>query len=184
MENEYSVNEVNNKTMENEKSVNEESQKVMEKYNENTQAIPIAVVDEVMELIEEAKALMKPYVRALTPEQRRAALKMGEKTLSFVEHALELAVINPDLQPKFLNITTFKGNLDDAKNLMPLFITVQQLEEELDDTKMVAGGDAYKDALAFYNSVKYQAEQDIPGAKAVYDILKVRFPRGKHNTPE
>ncbi|MDR0721667.1 MAG: hypothetical protein LBF75_02570 [Treponema sp.] len=43
---------------------------------------------------------------------------------------------------------------------------------------MVVGSEAYQAALVFYQSVKMAAAQDIPGAKAVYEELKTRFPQG------
>jgi hypothetical protein len=47
---------------------------------------------------------------------------------------------------------------------------------------MIAGSEAYQAALVFYKSVKMAAAQDIPGTKAVYDELKIRFPGGKRRT--
>jgi hypothetical protein len=45
---------------------------------------------------------------------------------------------------------------------------------------MAAGSEGYQAALVFYKSVKMAAAQDVPGAKAVYEELKTRFPqRGK-----
>jgi hypothetical protein len=54
---------------------------------------------------------------------------------------------------------------------------------------MIAGSEAYKGALEFYQEVKRAAKNDVYGAKAVYEVLKTRFPRGKRskedeNTPE
>jgi hypothetical protein len=51
------------------------------------------------------------------------------------------------------------------------------LEEGIGDTEMIPGSEAYQAALVFYKSVKMAAAQDIPGAKAVYEELKTRFPR-------
>jgi hypothetical protein len=48
---------------------------------------------------------------------------------------------------------------------------------------MAVGSEAYQAALVFYKSVK-MAAQDIPGAKAVYEELKTRFPGGKRKTGE
>jgi hypothetical protein len=56
-------------------------------------------------------------------------------------------------------------------------VPVQQLEETIDDTEMVAGSEAYQAALVFYKSVKMAVAQDIPGTKAVYKELKTRFPQ-------
>jgi hypothetical protein len=41
---------------------------------------------------------------------------------------------------------------------------------------MTSGSEAYQAALIFYNSVKMATRQDIPGAKAVYEELRKRFP--------
>jgi hypothetical protein len=57
-----------------------------------------------------------------------------------------------------------------------LLLSTQQLHENVDDTVMVAGSEAYQSALVSYNSVKMAAHQDIPNAKAVYEELKKRFP--------
>jgi hypothetical protein len=47
---------------------------------------------------------------------------------------------------------------------------------------MTAGSEAFQAALVFYNSTKVVASQDVPGAKAVYEELKRRFP-GKKRHP-
>jgi hypothetical protein len=44
--------------------------------------------------------------------------------------------------------------------------------------------EAYQAVLVFYKSVKIAAAQDIPGAKAVYEELKTRFPGGKRKGGE
>jgi hypothetical protein len=47
---------------------------------------------------------------------------------------------------------------------------------------MTAASEAYQAALVFYKSVKIAAAQDVPGAKAVYDELKTRFPGGRRKS--
>jgi hypothetical protein len=56
--------------------------------------------------------------------------------------------------------------------------------ENVDDTTMLAGSEAYQAALVFYNSVKTAATHDVSGAKAVYDELKKRFPGGKRKSAD
>jgi hypothetical protein len=60
-------------------------------------------------------------------------------------------------------------------------IAARQLSDNIDDTVLVAGSEAYQAALVFYNAVKAAAAQDIPGAKEVYSDLKNRFP-GAHKS--
>jgi hypothetical protein len=115
---------------------------------------------------------------ALTPEERRELPKMGAKTLSFVEKAYDFAKQNPNLVPPYLDLAAFGVDFTDAHGLWTLANTVRQLGEGLDDTEMAAGSEAYQAALVFYKSVKMAAAQDIPGAKAIYEELKTRFPQG------
>jgi hypothetical protein len=74
--------------------------------------------------------------------------------------------------------------MTDAIGLRTVHISAKQLSDNIDDTEMIAGSEAYQAALAFYNSVKAAAAQDIPGAKEVYADLKTRFPRVKRKQEE
>lgn len=76
----------------------------------------------------------------------------------------------------------FDVDFADAHNLWSLLLLTQQLHENVDDTTMVAGSEARQFSLIFYNSVKMAARQDIPGAKAIYEDLKKRFPGHKHRS--
>ena len=153
------------------------------KDNQHLQAIPSTVLTQAQEKIDEVKALLAPYLLALTPAERHGLPKMGEKTISFVEKAYDFARQNPSLVPPFLEVAAFGVDFADAHGLWTLCNSVQQLEEGIDDTEMVAGSEAYQAALVFYHSVKLAAAQDVPGAKAVYEELKTRFPQtGKRRT--
>ncbi|MDR1867353.1 MAG: hypothetical protein LBQ77_03675 [Treponema sp.] len=154
------------------------------KDNQHVQAIPSTVLSQVQTKIDEAQTLLAPYVLALTPAERHELPKMGEKTIGFVEKAYDFAQQNPNLVPPYLDIAAFGADFSDAHGLWTLCNTIQQLEQGVDDTEMVAGSEAYQAALIFYKSVKMAAAQDIPGAKAVYDELKTRFPGGKRKSSE
>jgi hypothetical protein len=147
------------------------------KDNQHTQAIPSTVLAQAQTKIDEAKVLLAPYLLALTPTERRELPKMGEKTIGFVEKAYDFARQNPNLVPPYLGVDAFGVDFSDAHGLWTLLNAVQQLEEAIDDTEMIAGSEAYQAALVFYKSVKLAAAQDVPGAKAVYEELKTRFPR-------
>jgi hypothetical protein len=152
------------------------------KDNKHTVAIPSEVLSEAQTKVDDALALLSPYILALTPAERHELPKMGTKTLGFVEKAYEFAQKNPELAPSFLDLDAFSVDFKDAKGLWKLLNNVRQLEEGLDDTEMVAGSEAYQTALVYYKVAKVAAAQDIPGAKAVYEELKTRFPHRKHNS--
>jgi hypothetical protein len=128
--------------------------------------------------------LLTPYIVALTPAERHELPKMGEKTISFVEKAYDFAQQNPNLVPPYLDMAAFGVDFGDAHGLWTLVNSIRRLEENAGDTEMTAGSEAYQAALVFYKSVKMAAAQDIPGAKAVYEELRTRFPGGKRKTSE
>jgi hypothetical protein len=129
--------------------------------NKHSVVIPPDVLAQVQNLVQQANTLLLPYVTSLTPAERHAIAKMGEKTLSFVEKAHEFALQNPNLVPPFLDMTAFDIDFADARNLWTVLLASQQLHENLDDTTMVAGSESYQAALIFYNSVKMAARQDV-----------------------
>jgi hypothetical protein len=152
------------------------------KENTHIQAIPDNVLTQVQTKIQEIQTLLAPYMLALTPDERMTLPKMGPKTISFVEKAFDFAKQNPNLVPPYLDITAFGVDFTDAHGLWTLHNAVVQLEEGIADTEMAAGSEAYQWALVFYKSVKMAAAQDVPGAKAVYEELKARFPGGKRKS--
>jgi hypothetical protein len=146
--------------------------------------IPVDVLDEAQTHINTALGLLKPYLLTLTPTERRDMSKMGDKTLSFVEKAQDYAYQYPQLCPSYFDIKALDTDMADATGLRKVYITSKQLSDNIDDTVMVAGSEAYQAALVFYQAVKAAATQDIPGAKEVYNDLKTRFPRVKRKKEE
>ncbi|MDR1116140.1 MAG: hypothetical protein LBL33_08365, partial [Tannerella sp.] len=82
--------------------------------------IPANIVSQVQGLVNQAKALLLPYVTPLTPAERHTLPKMGEKTLSFVEKAHEYAVQNPNLCPPYLDMAAFNTDFADVHNFLML----------------------------------------------------------------
>jgi hypothetical protein len=150
------------------------------KENTHVQAIPLDVLNLTQTKIQEVLTLLAPYLLALTPAERQGMPNMGEKAISSVEKAHDFAQQNPNLVPPYLEIAAFGAYFADAHGLWTLHNLVQQLEEGISDTEMTAGSKACQIVLVFYKSVKMATVQDIPGAKAVYEELKTRFPGGKH----
>jgi len=58
--------------------------------------------------------------------------------------------------------------------------------DNLPDTEMLSGSEAYVAALTYYNSVKQAAKMNVPSAKAIYEDLRKRFekPSVTAKTPE
>jgi hypothetical protein len=152
--------------------------------NKHVKQIPPEVLAQAQSNIDATIELLAPYILPLTPDERHDLPKMGDKTLSFVEKSKDYMHQYPQLCPSYLNIPDFDTDVVDATGLRRVYIVAQQLADNIDDTVMVAGSEAYQGALVFYNAVKVAAAQDVPGAKEVYSDLKTRFPRPKRRSEE
>lgn len=119
--------------------------------------------------------VFKDQLITLTPQQRREHPKMGDGTEPFVSKALEYAASNPEFTPKFVNADDMKIDFETVSQLNAVYRPLKQLMEQLDDSILLSGSEAYVAALAYYNSVKIGAKMNVPGAKAVYNDLKKRF---------
>jgi hypothetical protein len=149
------------------------------KNDKHTTAIPESAITQVHGQITAAIQTLAPHTIALTPHERQTLLKMGDKSLAFVEKAHDYAHDNPTLVPSYLDMGAFDVDFQDAHGLWSLLTAIKQLEEAVEDTILAAGSEAYHAALSFYHNVQAAAKDDIPGAKAIVEDLKTRFPGGK-----
>ncbi|MDR2125739.1 MAG: hypothetical protein LBP63_02765 [Prevotellaceae bacterium] len=152
--------------------------------NTHLEAIPANILEQVHTKLNEIRTLLLPYVITLTPEERRGLLKMGDKSFTFVEKAYDYVLENPTFVPAYLNTTEFAVDFADAHGLWTVRNDALQVYEMIDDSAMASGSEAMQAALVFYNAVKEAAKRDVPGAKAIYEELKNRFPGHKRPKQE
>lgn len=117
-----------------------------------------------------------PFLLNLNADERKSLLKMGDKTVAFVQKALEYAKQNPQTVPVFLDMVEFEKDVQLVSSLSKVLYPVEQLAEKLDDTCKIAGSEAYAAALVYYNAAKAAAKAGVPGLKSVMDDLSSRFP--------
>jgi len=125
-----------------------------------------------------------PVLINLTPDERQALPKMGDKTVAFVNKSFDYAKLNPRVVPTFLDMAEFGKDVNAVNVLRRVLIPLTQLYEKLDDTTLEAGSEALTAALIFYNAVKGAAKAGEPGMKTIFDDLKVRFPAHPKTTTD
>lgn len=152
--------------------------------NKHAQAVPASVIEALENATDSSITEIQPYAVVLTAQDRNTMAKMGDKTVAFVEKSHEYASKNPALCPSYFNMEAFSRDFDDAHNLWVLRNKAKQFYEILDNIVVVAGSEAYQWARLFYQSVKMAKDQGIPGAQAIYEELKKRFPYGTRHTPD
>ncbi len=140
---------------------------------------------EILDLIQNINNRLN-FLINLTPDERQALPKMGDKTQAFVAKAIELAKMNPVLVPPYVNINEMEKDYNLALSLKEIVTQVQSLSEKLSDTYLAAGSEAYVTALAFYNSAKAAAKMNVSGTDAIVNELSERFEKtiGRQSQPQ
>ena len=151
--------------------------------NKVNSSIPESVISEATTKLSEVVNILKPYLIALSPTEGHELPKMSDGTLPFVQKCLDYCKSNPEFAPAYVNYNELTEDMKMYQQLLPLYRTVLQLENKLNDTSMQAGAESYVSSLSYYNSVKNAAKYDAPGAKAIYEDLKKRFTKEKATAP-
>jgi hypothetical protein len=95
------------------------------KTNKHTTAIPEAAITQAHGQIAAVIQQLAPHTIALTPHERQTMLKMGDKSLAFVEKAHDYAHDNPALTPRYLDMTAFDVDFAYAHGLWNLLTLVK-----------------------------------------------------------
>lgn len=117
------------------------------------------------------------FAVGLSSRERKMMSKIGRKSQTFTEQALDMATHHPELIPSGIDL---KGANRDRELFMALNPIVQALSEVYhlaEDTQMVAGSEAYAAARFAYKSAKTLGVS--MGLDDVIEELSRRFQRSR-----
>lgn len=143
-----------------------------------SEEIPQSAVDTAAQFLTQAAAVLKPYLKSLTPEERQSIIKMGDKTLPFVNKALAYADNEPAILPNYINLPEGHRDANTANQLDGLGRLGFPLMQSITDTLMMAGSDALAAGLGIYGGAQGAAKNNVPGAATIVADLGQRFPSG------
>nr|WP_321358424.1 hypothetical protein [uncultured Draconibacterium sp.] len=127
-------------------------------------------------------SVLGPKLMTLTPDERKELPKMGDKSVAFVEKAIEYAQEYPQYMPGFIDVPEAALDFTAVKTIRGIYTQLQRLTGELEDSMLLAGSEAYSSALSVYKVLKNAADMGQPGAETAARELANRFPRGKRST--
>ncbi|HZH33472.1 MAG TPA: hypothetical protein VEX64_01460 [Pyrinomonadaceae bacterium] len=138
------------------------------------------VVTEVLKKIDEIRSLL-PFLIDLTPEERQELPKMGERNRAFTERALELAREDDSYLPRSFVTSEMEQYVNLASGLRRVETALTRLGEQVSDTLLATGSEAYSSALVVYGAAK----RDGRGAAldSLVDALGRRFGRKTGDEP-
>lgn len=143
--------------------------------NQISAAISDQTLAQIETKISEIRQLLSPYLVNLTPEERTKLPKMSDKSVSFVSKVMEYIKTNPDLIPSMMDKEEMEKDFKLNQSLQPVFKILKQLSENVSETLMLTGHEAYVQALLYYATVKMAAKTGSPDAKTIQEDLGKRF---------
>jgi hypothetical protein len=155
----------------------------MAQENHISAAISATDKEAILQHLSGIRQLLAPVLLFnLEAEEKQGLAKMGDKSLAFVDKALDYATKNSQLVPPYLNLPEALKDFELASNLKEFAHELGTLSQAVDDTLMLAGSEAYDAALVFHASVKTASRTDAAGSLSIYEDLLQRFPRGVRRT--
>jgi hypothetical protein len=139
-------------------------------------SIPESDLAEIRASIATQRGKLMPHLKTLNAQERIELPKMGDKTVAFVQKALEYGQQNRELVPNFLDLGAMATDAKAVQTLRELAQGLNPIAEALNDSMTLSGSEAYQGALVFYSNVKNAAKVKAPNAGSIYDDLSSRFP--------
>ncbi len=110
-------------------------------------------IDEILLAIERINKLL-PNLITLTSEEKASLPKVSYRNIDFVYEVLDMAEKNPEQVPESINIPEIRKDIQLIESISKILQPLKQLEKKLEDSALLAGGEAYIPSLAIFNSVR------------------------------
>ena len=120
----------------------------------------------------------------LTPEQRRQYGRIANQNKLIVDKAKNYMEQHPQWIPRFVDKAEFDRDYDARTQIENRVQLLENLATQLTDTKTLLDHDNYNNALSFYRMMRYLARENEPGAKPVYEDMRVLFTRTSASTTQ
>ncbi|PKL24015.1 MAG: hypothetical protein CVV47_12185 [Spirochaetae bacterium HGW-Spirochaetae-3] len=129
----------------------------------------------IHDAIETLRATLMPHLKTLNIKERNKMLKLGDKSVAFVQKSFEYGEQYKNLVPSFLAMEAFGTDIKATDTLQLMIRALAPICEALEDSLMLTGSEAYEGALMFYQNVKGAARAKDPNAKMIFDDLSDQF---------
>ena len=118
----------------------------------------------------------------LTTEQRQQYGRIANQNKLIVDKAKNYMELHPNWIPNFLDKAEFDADYTARQLVESRVQQLENLSQQLVDTKTLLDHDNYTNALSFYRMARFLAGENEPGAQVVYSDMKVLFSKTRTNT--
>jgi hypothetical protein len=120
---------------------------------------------------------------SLTTDERASLPKISVANKSFTEDAINAIANNASLFPAYLDVKLMQNDLELYRQLDELSTMLRQTLERIEDTRILAGSEAYVSALSIYKLVGAAASAGVQGTDTIYEQLRERFTVSTNTNP-
>jgi hypothetical protein len=131
---------------------------------------------EIIQAIQTIKSKL-PFLRTLTPQERRERTKMGPRTVGFDDKCIAYMQSNPEFLPRFVDPDEVEKDRDLRTQMMRFVAELDSLTQQVDDTLMIVRGEVLVADLAYYQNARNAARRGLPAAKGIVEDLQKSFQR-------
>ena len=135
-------------------------------------------VGEITTALDTIINIIQPKAKNLTPAERQMYGKVRYEFEVWIDKCRGYMTANPTLVPSYIDMVEYEKDYTARGAMKPIEQKLQQLFEMFDDTFVLLGHDLYTNSIAFYNSLKGAAKNNVPGATSIFQDLKQQFPGG------
>lgn len=135
--------------------------------------VPETDMTAILAALESLRAKL-PFLVMLTPEERRTILKLGDKSVAFMEKALDAARKHPEALPAGFSLAEFEKDVKLVEQLTQIRAELTALLQGVDDTLMAAGSETMTHSVTVYSYLKTAARRT-PGLRDVIEGLGERW---------
>ena len=116
-----------------------------------------------------------PFLLGLNKKERMTLPKINRGNKFFVQDAIQVVDEDKGLLPAYIKMEELSKDYELYQKLDQIQVAMEELYRKIEDTKMLAGSEAYSTSLIVYKMYQLAAKSGLPGAQAIYERLKVRF---------
>lgn len=110
-------------------------------------------VESIINSIQQIKDKL-PFLIDLSTEEKKNLPKLGDKSIAFVNKAVEVAQQYADFLPRNFSVDELKKDFELYSQLQRINMLLRELFEKLDDTETEVGSELYVGCLSVYNNLK------------------------------
>jgi hypothetical protein len=135
--------------------------------------VPVADMTLISTALETLRAKL-PFLVMLTPEERKTILKLGDKSVAFMEKALDAARQHPEILPADFSLEEFEKDVKLVEQLTKIRTELVALLQGVDDTLMAAGSETMVHSVTVYSYCKTAARRS-PGLRGTVEGMAERW---------